>query len=163
VNEADIRNWFAFHPPTGRADADRHAAIRAAEETCWSALLEFHLGDHSHGQMGGTTADDEQRRHLRFLAVSEELLTYALVINAASEDCPDKTAALRCIRLARTLANEVLLIQRRRTKDGVDEHEEIRMLGEVQMLRRWVKQQLRFARYQASQAVVFSPVRAVTP
>jgi hypothetical protein len=115
-------HWFKYQGTGTDADKAKHQAIRAAEAECGSALARAMIdGD--------------------FQAISDACLTFAVVLNAEAPESADKTAAIRCVRLARMAANEAILLNRRGEPGGVE------TCGALAM------QQLRLARYQGSAAV----------
>lgn len=93
-------NWFTYHAPTDET-APKYAAIRAAEEMC------------RHGLTMGIGLVDEPP-HVRFGHINEACRTFALVIDEQAPDAvdprhDDKSAAIRCVRLARNAANEAVI------------------------------------------------------
>lgn len=91
-----LDNWFTYHPPTEET-APRYKAVRAAELRCAMDLDD-------------AIADDCDRS-IRFDRVNKATRTFAEVIDANAPDCADKSAAIRCVRLARNAANEAIVAE----------------------------------------------------
>lgn len=90
----------------GQATAPKYAAIRAAEFECHRLLGELETNV---AQMlaegftnGGATASDCER-------VNAATRNFVKTIDANAPDSADKTAAIRCVRLARNAANEWIM------------------------------------------------------
>lgn len=83
-----LDNWFTYHPPTDE-QKPKYAAIRDAELRCRD--LEKH----------GTVTHDR---------VNATLRDFVGVIDAHAPDSADKTAAIRCVRIARNALNEALVL-----------------------------------------------------
>lgn len=98
-----LDNWFTYHPPTEET-AQKCAAIRAAEFECHKAFAALAARAYplkTPDTKPLTAKDcDEVNRLTRALAE---------VIDANAPDCADKTAAIRCVRLARNAANESVM------------------------------------------------------
>ena len=116
-----LDNWFTYHTPT-EDTAPRYKAIRAAEFKC-AADIDDALGNYI-----GHAA------HERINAACKD---FAIVIDAQAPDCADKSAAIRCVRLARNAANEAIVA---RTDHAAD-------------LRVMCAQNLTAARFQANSAI----------
>lgn len=86
-----LDNWFTYHAPTDET-APKYAAIRHAE----SAVV-FDITQTSYE--GVTCAV----LHTRINAVTRH---FAETIDALAPDSADKSAAIRCVRLARNFFNE---------------------------------------------------------
>ena len=87
-----LDNWFTYHAPTEET-APKYRAIRDAEDAVTVNVTM------THHEVGGDVKAqyDEINRSTR---------RFAEVIDANAPDCADKTAAIRCVRLARNLFNE---------------------------------------------------------
>lgn len=81
---------FVYHAPN-EDTAPRYAAIRAAEDACHNVVdsLTGHIA---------TEAD--------YIRVNSALRVFAETIDSNAPDSADKTAAYRCVRLARNALNE---------------------------------------------------------
>lgn len=82
-----LDNWFTFHPPTDGQGA-KYIAITAMERTCAEMLT-----------MPGLTHDQ----------VNATLRKFVELIDEAAPDSADKTAAIRCVRIARNAMNEAIV------------------------------------------------------
>lgn len=85
-------NWFTFHPPTDET-APKYAAIRDAEIGFIANVTQASY------EVGSDTAQ-------LYREINRSALQMADVIDANAPDSDDKTAAIRCVRLARNLFNE---------------------------------------------------------
>lgn len=94
-------NWFRFHAPTEETKA-KHIAIRAAE---LRAAMDI---DDALGNFTGAEA---------FARINAACLAFAEVIDAEAPDSADKSAAIRCVRLARNAANEAVVGDEGRAAD----------------------------------------------
>jgi hypothetical protein len=116
---------FSYQPPND-ATAPRYERIVAAEAACGSAI--FAALTVADGPIAG-----------RFRAVNDACKAFYAEIVAVCPASADRSAAERCVRLARMAANEAL------SKPGTaDKSREI------------AKEQLLFARWQASAAVALA-------
>lgn len=95
MTQEQLDNWFTYHATTDET-APKYAAIRAAEDAC------------RHGLTMGIGLVDEPA-HVRFGHINAACRTFALVIDEQAPDSADKTAAIRCVRLARNAANEAVI------------------------------------------------------
>ena len=87
-----LDNWFTYHAPTDET-APKYAAIRDAELYCTTWITQTHY------EVGG----DVKQVYAEINRVTRRM---AEVIDANAPDSADKTAAIRCVRLARNLFNE---------------------------------------------------------
>jgi len=126
--------WFTYHRPT-EVTTPKYQAIRAAHESCSAAVVEA-LQDAI-----GTSQKD-------FGTVNQALREFAHVINVQAPDSADKTAAIRCIRLARNAVNEVLY------NINSMEEEMFQVLGQL------VDGELHKARWQACAAIAIAEAEA---
>ena len=117
-----LLHWFTFAGPGDDATKVKHKAIRQAEATCDVAIAEAMI------------AED-------FPRISDACLTFASVINDLAPESADKTAAIRCVRIARMAANESIMLARRQEPEAAETCAGLAM------------QELRFARYQCSAAI----------
>ena len=97
-----LDNWFTYHPPTEETKP-RYAAIRAAETDCIANVT----------QTAYEVGPDVAQLHRE---INRSTRHMAEVIDAHAPDSADKTAAIRCVRIARNLFNEWAQ-QRTLTKD----------------------------------------------
>lgn len=95
MTEAQREAWFTYHPPTEET-APKYAAIRAAEAAC------------AHGLTMGIGLVDEPP-HVRFGHINSACEAFAVAIDEQAPDSADKSAAIRCVRLARNAANEAVV------------------------------------------------------
>ena len=121
-------NHFVYHAPT-EDTAPRYAAIRAAEDACHDVVNSLTMAEYT-----ATAAD--------YIKVNSALRVFAETIDSNAPDSADKTAAYRCVRLARNALNEHLATC---FSDRVPPPR-INLLYEAQ-------NQLVFARWQANSAV----------
>lgn len=96
-----LDNWFTYHPPTEET-APKYAAIRSAEDRVqrhFAALRARLAFDGSNQGEHPLTVDD---------CAGVNVLTRAFVevIDANAPDGDDKSAAIRCVRIARNAMNE---------------------------------------------------------
>lgn len=89
-----LDNWFGYHAPTDET-APKYAAIRAAEESC------------VHGFNHVNACIDEPAT-VGYDNINACARAYAVAIDMHAPDSADKTAAIRCIRIARNAANEAV-------------------------------------------------------
>lgn len=82
-----LDNWFTFHAPTDET-GPKYAALAAMERDCAELLT-----------MPGLTHD----------RVNAELRRFVETIDALAPDSADKTAAIRCVRIARNAMNEAIV------------------------------------------------------
>lgn len=87
-----LDNWFSHHAPTEET-APKYAAIRAAEFECHKLGASLTMAEYT------ATTDD-------YAAINATLRAFAEAIDANAPDSADKTAAIRCVRLARNCFNE---------------------------------------------------------
>ena len=87
-----LDNHFSYHAPTAEQQI-RYAAIRAAEFEC-------------HSLCGSLTSAGYTATSATYADVNAVTRTFAEVIDANAPDSADKTAAIRCVRLARNAMNE---------------------------------------------------------
>ena len=86
-----LDNWFSYHPPTDET-APKYAAIRVAEQ---NVILDVTQTSYEGVEVAVL--------HGRINAACKR---FAMVIDSLAPDSADKTAAIRCVRLARNLFNE---------------------------------------------------------
>lgn len=87
-----LDNWFLYHAPTEETKP-KYAAIRDAEADAIANITQTHY------EVGGDAAQV-------YREVNRSTRRMAEVIDAHAPDSADKTAAIRCVRLARNLFNE---------------------------------------------------------
>lgn len=93
---------FQYQPPNA-ATAPKYAALRKAEAVALAACIDcMNLG-----AWRGTTPSDETKR-AAFAGINAATKALHDTIERECPPCADTTAALRCVRLARMAANEVL-------------------------------------------------------
>lgn len=83
---------FVYHAPT-EDTTPRYAAIRGVENACHDVARSLTMSEYT------TTAAD-------YDVINDALRQFAEVIDANAPDSDDKTAAIRCVRLARNALNE---------------------------------------------------------
>jgi len=93
MTEEQKNNWFRYHEPTEETKP-KYAAIRAAENECHAVTASLLV-------VVKHSTEDYNR-------VNDTLRTFAEVIDANAPDSVDKTAAIRCIRIARNCLNELV-------------------------------------------------------
>lgn len=121
-----LDHWFRYHAPTAET-SPKYAAIRAAEGStaqCVSALLN-----------GGELATHDN--------VNERCKEYAKVIDMMTPESADKSAAIRCVRLAKNALNEAIVVAKAL---GREEHTVVSLAHEA-------RAELRRARWQACAAI----------
>jgi len=91
MTDAQRAAWFTYRAPTDET-APKYAAIRAAEN---AVLLD--ITQTIYENVETSVLHDQINRSTR---------RFAEVIDEKAPDCADKTAAIRCVRLARNLFNE---------------------------------------------------------
>jgi hypothetical protein len=134
-----LDNWFTYHPPTEET-APKYAAVRAAEEDCHVTI--GHL--FSKGPNGPQVWDPEQvnvvlmggNKALGYAEVNRATRALAEAIDANAPDSADKSAAIRCVRLARNAMNEAIATS-----------------NYPESLRSCAHENLRMARWQANSAI----------
>ena len=92
MTQDQIDNWFTYHAPTDET-APKYQAIRDAEQACITDITQTHY------EVGGDIAQV-------YKYINLNTRHFAEVIDANAPDSADKTAAIRCVRLARNLFNE---------------------------------------------------------
>jgi hypothetical protein len=122
-----LAHWFTFTPPVNEADKNRHVKIRDAETVCAEAVS------------NAITAGD-------FPAITTATFAFATVINEQAPESADKTAAIRCVRIARMAANEAVLYGRK-IGEAFDYATAANQCGGLAL------QHLTLARYQASASI----------
>lgn len=121
-----IDNWFTDHPPTDET-APKYAAIREAESTCHEVLI-----TELEGPVRGASHD----------AINAACKAFAVAIDERAPDCADKSAAIRCVRVARNAANEAVAVMLASGGSGFDVE-----------IERQARDNLRAARWQANSAI----------
>lgn len=96
-------NWFTYHAPTPET-APKYALIRDAEGAAHVLFAELRGRAYplSNPDTEPLTGGDCERVNATLRALAE-------VIDANAPDSADKTAAIRCVRLARNGANEFIM------------------------------------------------------
>lgn len=122
--------WFTYHAPTEET-APKYAAIREAEIDCGSCISAI--------LNGGALAAHEH--------VNARCRDFAEVIDACAPNSADKSAAIRCVRLARNAMNEAIVKAGQRGTGN-----------EVIELCRHAERELRAARWQANSAIACNGV-----
>lgn len=87
-----IDNWFTYHAPT-EEQAPKYADIRRAEKVFRDVLL-------------FSVVPRRGEPVFCFSAITDASRDLVQTIDRHTPDCADKTAAIRCVRLARNAANE---------------------------------------------------------
>ena len=97
MTEEQLDNWFSYHSPTEET-APKYAAIRAAEEVARHRIVQTDI----------EVGPDTKQLHEE---INVAMRQFAKVIDANAPDSADKTAAIRCVRLARNLFNEWAILR----------------------------------------------------
>lgn len=134
IDPANLDRWFKYHAPTEET-APKYAAIRDAETACWARVAE---AMHS----------NRMRAPEAFEEVNAATRAFADVINEQAPDSADKTAAIRCLRLARNGANEFIAL---RAQHGLKMAASV--VATLDNLEGGVLRELRNARWQSCAAV----------
>lgn len=133
-----LDNWFRYHAPTDET-RPKYAAIRVAEEAAHVAIAHVKAGRAWDGDANGIVTPDTKAdfQRLAYAYVNQTCRAFAVVIDQSAPDSADKSAAIRCVRLARNCVNE-----------GV-------ALGLAADVFCWTQaqEQLRLARFQANSAI----------
>lgn len=82
-----LDNWFTYHAPTGET-GPKYIAITAMERTCAELLT---MPELTHDRVNAT------------------LRKFVELIDESAPDSADKTAAIRCVRIARNAINEAIV------------------------------------------------------
>lgn len=93
MTEEQLDHWFRYHLPTIET-APKYRKLREAELRA-SMDIDDAIADDC----------DVQVRHNR---INDTCKAFAVVIDELAPNCADKTAAIRCVRLARNAANEAI-------------------------------------------------------
>jgi hypothetical protein len=129
MSASDLKKLFTYHQPTP-ITAPKYSALRAAEIACAALCTEI------------------LERPLSFDEISESTLAFAQAIDDEAPGSADKTAAIRCVRLARAALNEA-----QATRSAIDSTELVRLANEA-------RAELRRARWQACAAVALDQPKA---
>lgn len=133
--------WFTYHPPTEETRR-LYAAIRDAEEVMHTTMLYVVGTARRHeGAMGDVLG-------LLFGQVNAAARAFAVAIDTAAPESADKTAALRCVRLARNAANEAI-VSARAEQSGSP----VRVWASSQTLLNIAHAEIVKARWQANSAI----------
>ena len=145
MTDAQLDNWFTYHAPTtdeqeaealyntwvsqrgwtpwtpggnsdaqdraraqtvGKGTASKYAAIRRAENNCWISIQQGIYENLGLPRL--------------YALINEECKKFAIVIDNLAPDSADKTAAIRCVRLARNAFNESVTVPT--NQDGKRDH-----------------------------------------
>ena len=90
--------WFTYHPPTEET-LPKYKAIAAAVQGLRDAVHEARQMPHDPGAMAPEEA---------FELVTNAARAFVEAIDANCPPCADATAAVRCVRLCRNAANDLL-------------------------------------------------------
>ena len=90
--------WFKYHKPNYRT-IPLYEQIRTAERECYLAIN----GVVTKRRIGGGRPQTEQ-----FDKINAACRAFAEAIDRLAPECADKTAAIRCVRHAKMLANEAI-------------------------------------------------------
>lgn len=96
-----LDNWFRYHPPTDETKP-KYMAIRAAEHGAAQDIND------AVGNFAGAEA---------FNRINATCKAFAVVIDTEAPDSADKSAAIRCVRLARNAANEAVIAEAEHRND----------------------------------------------
>jgi len=89
-----LDNWFTYHAPTEET-APKYAEIRKAESEAGQVMVAIL----NNGDL------------VAFQAINQAARTMVEVIDRCCPDSADKSAAIRCVRLARNAMNEALVVR----------------------------------------------------
>ena len=133
-----LYNWFTFHPPTEETKP-KYAAIRAAGEAAHVAIAHVKAGRAWDGDVDTMVqpADKADYQRLAYAYVNQTCRAFAEAIDVNAPDSADKAAAIQCVRLARSCANEGVALG----------------LADDAFLWTQAQEQLRLARFQANSAI----------
>lgn len=92
-----LDTWFTYHAPNDETKP-KYAAIAAAVKATEAALSEARFG-----LVAGERASQD-----RFEMVTKACRALVEAIDEHCPPCADATAAIRCVRLARNAANDIL-------------------------------------------------------
>ena len=101
MTKEELDNWFTYHPPTEET-IPKYAAVREAEDLCHQAFGRMRLSVAEKCEVV-TPAD--------CAIINDVTRNFAEVIDAQAPNSADKSAAIRCVRLARNAANEHITSQ----------------------------------------------------
>ena len=125
---------FVYHAPT-EITAPKYAAIRAAEVDA-RAAIQKQIGGSWQGE-AWTDRPGDRDTQMAYTAISDACRAFHAAIVEQAPPSPDRSAAERCVRLARMAANEAVTAS----------------TDEVLELRRQCLNNLRAARWQACAAI----------
>lgn len=132
MTQEQLDNWFGYHPPTEET-APKYAAIREAEQQCARELVDA---------LGGLALNQAP-----FARINAATRCFAEAIDANAPDSADKSAAIRCVRLARNAANEAVVVFGEAARGSTASETRFPFLLQV------LAEQLLLARWQACAAV----------
>jgi hypothetical protein len=143
-----LDNWFTYHEPRNETEVEAFKAIGTAfklalEESVSATNNGVYLRANELGIKPGTPLHSKDFQSV-FNQVNTALRNFVEVIDAHCPDSADKSAAIRCVRLARNAANEGIVMHMKRLQE-LPRHEEDWAV--------WLTQQLTHARWQASAAI----------
>jgi hypothetical protein len=92
-----LDHWFTYHATTEET-APKYAAIGRAQLDADFAVSTC------------CAADNTEPAHVNHENVNAVMRAFAVAVDTIAPDCADKTAAIRCIRLARNAANEAIVM-----------------------------------------------------
>lgn len=99
-----LDNWTTYHQPTDET-SPKYAAIREAEEAMHNAIF-GEVWRFREARDNATT--DAPINVPNYAVVNLAARAFLVAIDTHAPDSADKTAAFRCVRLARNAANEAL-------------------------------------------------------
>lgn len=91
MTQEQLDNWFVYHAPTAET-TPKYEAIRKAQAEASRVIYNSRYD-------AGVVA---------YEAINDACKAFAIVIDENAPDSADKTAAIRCVRLARNAANEAV-------------------------------------------------------
>lgn len=97
LSPAQLDHWFTYHPPTDETSPKYEAITAAQRQASWLAI---EIAVPPYACNAGT--HDTVNRLLR---------DFVEVIDANAPDSADKTAAIRCVRIARNALNEFVAMK----------------------------------------------------
>lgn len=136
-----LAHLFTYHPPTDET-RPKYVAIAQAMSACLSAI-----------EAMIPQADGAKDLQPIFQAITGATHEFAKVINTQAPDSADKSAAIRCVRLARMAANEVVLLIATQTSDDRPTSEAEKGFAQAAQLGALCENELIKARWQANAAI----------
>lgn len=140
MDAATLDHLFTYHPPTPETQP-KYAAIAHGYKACLGIIRE---------SLEGVAKSDDLQHH--FNEITGACRGFADIINVMAPDSADKTAAIRCLRIARMAANETALVMGHARADIPDEEAEA-LFVQIRQLAVLCENELVKARWQANAAI----------